>query len=1485
MEHLTKLKALVAENCNLRNINVNALESLEYLDVSGNQLAAVPRLRALQKLVNLDLSGNPLAVGFEEVETLRSLQVLDLGRCKLDVNLQQFYTYFLQPLKKLPKLTHLSFADNPMERTIPKFRLLVISELPKLKYLDWTVVTKEERVEAAKLEKTFWKDKTLPAQPLKAPVLIKAGSDKSIPTAALGQADKDLVNFLMGEDAATQTQEDPLESILKDLTAPTSGGQSRAKGNATAQLDDFFAEADAAGDPLKDIISFLDGSNKQGGTQAAGGDDFEDELMRAVYGNTSTGQKSNTSAAATSAKNSTNNNNNEEEEDDFLAMLGANLDAALSQTPQGPSPSSTGARPSPFVMTGEQQPAGRTLRAPAQSSVADKDLDELLDSIISIEKTKTSSPDVRSGKVNDELDALLRQEESERQRRLQEEQRRVAQERERLEKDRRAMEEEMQRSLEREKERLRLEMEAQKQREAQSSTTPAPKKMTLEEEALAMLDSLMEGETGASAAATSADAVLADIDALVSGGKDRNGATSASPGPTRPTPTTFGPRSTVAAAATGGGQASPSSSPGPARLPQGRLPIARRRADDDEVDALLASQTAAEKGTPTTQQGKPSWLFYWSQVGLGDRLGMGTLGITHVGWCRSSEMTVKKCKVQRFTDDFLSKFQADVSALMELQHPNIVRFCGVCIDDTISIMQGYVRGVPLWGYLHQQGNVVDLAFVAGVSRKIAAGMFYLHSKNVIHRTLHSKNVILDGEMSPKIRDYGMPFIKSQTYEAAMGPIASEAPELLRRSPFTNAVDAYSFGILLWELWTREDPYKGMSPILIKEQVLARGLRPEITPDIPTVFRRLMGACWNAEPEKRPTFLTIGKILAKPAEELGSYGQGGTAGPAVQPSGPVLQGPASKKAAPVVDLVATLQAPASVDRTEELLGKINNLLASSDKGQQLRGLRVAANLCEKKDYAEHLSDMKVLMPSIIRCMGAGAKDREVRDLAVQVCSKLALNGECAEAFLLSDGWATLLPLLQPSVDASLQFAASRCMTVLLKNPQNQAGLAAMANGVPTLIALLQSPNDTVQMNAVWAASLALEDQQVQDVFVRSGGVPFVLRLAQNQNPGVVLRVLVTVGLLLTNPAVFYDLKDSGVVPRFVRLVSSPSPLLQQNGMEALVRFSEILELREMLVRANGLQALLDLLTTSENLALKRLAVTVFTNFLDTEEDVQHLERVQALRQIVRLMVSNDAQLRLEALRFLSKAASTRLLRSAMQQMGALAPLVQLLNTKDKQLRMAALYTICTASEDEEASEAFVEADAVAQLVRVCLSSTNDPDVLALTTETFGNLSRFPAGVAAIRDAGGFPLLVNLLSPPLTTAVDGAISTLVNASSSEEGRITVAALDGLAPLLTFLNAPEPDRRERVLWSCPNWCQGATVDTVMSVALPALVKCLNDESESVQSLSLKTLLILASTPSHRSALKKARALESLRVLERTARQPTLKTAAAKARTLIET
>ncbi|KAF0682619.1 Aste57867_25256 [Aphanomyces stellatus] len=157
------------------------------------------------------------------------------------------------------------------------------------------------------------------------------------------------------------------------------------------------------------------------------------------------------------------------------------------------------------------------------------------------------------------------------------------------------------------------------------------------------------------------------------------------------------------------------------------------------------------------------------------------------------------------------------------------------------------------------------------ARSIAEGLFYLHSQNLIHRDLKSRNILLDSVKGTKLADFGSSkeVVYGDTMTAAVGTFRWMAPEMLLFQRYSNAVDIFSFGVVLSELDTHALPYSDAEKVVdgreLSDEAMARlviheGLRPSFRKDCPDWFQTLALQCMAANPDDRPSATKIMYIL-------------------------------------------------------------------------------------------------------------------------------------------------------------------------------------------------------------------------------------------------------------------------------------------------------------------------------------------------------------------------------------------------------------------------------------------------------------------------------------------------------------------------------------------------------------------------------------------------------------------------------------------------
>lgn len=175
------------------------------------------------------------------------------------------------------------------------------------------------------------------------------------------------------------------------------------------------------------------------------------------------------------------------------------------------------------------------------------------------------------------------------------------------------------------------------------------------------------------------------------------------------------------------------------------------------------------------------------------------------------------------------------------------------------LVMEFMENGSLYDLLHNDTMIIDGEVIFPILQDIARGARFLHAADpkIIHGDLKTANVLVDGRFRAKIADFGLSAKKK--YMGACGTPYWMAPELLRYESLNTAEsDVYSFGIILYELYSRKDPYYGENPAKVLSEIVDKQInkRPPIPAGCPTRMAEIMKECIDGHPEKRPSFEEI-----------------------------------------------------------------------------------------------------------------------------------------------------------------------------------------------------------------------------------------------------------------------------------------------------------------------------------------------------------------------------------------------------------------------------------------------------------------------------------------------------------------------------------------------------------------------------------------------------------------------------------------------------
>lgn len=169
---------------------------------------------------------------------------------------------------------------------------------------------------------------------------------------------------------------------------------------------------------------------------------------------------------------------------------------------------------------------------------------------------------------------------------------------------------------------------------------------------------------------------------------------------------------------------------------------------------------------------------------------------------------------------FRERFIQEARSAARLSHPNLV---GVydqgAEDDTAYIVMEYIPGITLRDLL-QEHRALTPEQATDILRAVLAGLASAHRAGIVHRDLKPENVLLADDGRIKLGDFGLAratTANTATGAALLGTIAYLSPELVTRGAADSRSDIYAVGIMLYEMLTGEQPYKGDQPMQIAYQ--------------------------------------------------------------------------------------------------------------------------------------------------------------------------------------------------------------------------------------------------------------------------------------------------------------------------------------------------------------------------------------------------------------------------------------------------------------------------------------------------------------------------------------------------------------------------------------------------------------------------------------------------------------------------------------------
>lgn len=820
-----------------------------------------------------------------------------------------------------------------------------------------------------------------------------------------------------------------------------------------------------------------------------------------------------------------------------------------------------------------------------------------------------------------------------------------------------------------------------------------------------------------------------------------------------------------------------------------------------------------------------------NSIDVDEVLGNGTWGDTYlVAWNVDHESkksaTMKKLTTEasKVSDD---EFNEEVKTLMTCKHANLVPVLGSGKDETRYVLREYIQGTPLKEFLLHPPSPIQAPFIINIARQVGEAIQYLHSMKVIHGNLKSTNVIIDKNMKVWVTDYGFLDCKDLVPLEKSTPEWA-APELIKgTSGYDEKIDAYSFGILLFEMFTRHLPFESLQPGIFVNKVLHHGYKPvwSNNDSIPVAFERLIISCWNDNSASRPSFDVITRILNAPIEKLLQYNKRVVAN--TEPSTPNVHSSSSVTVTPIsnppveslptqsqTETVSKPPAPEIKQEEEEeyqlgetvpaempqpipkksaetglpideerkisaVLSKISDMLNSGDVDTITKALMSLQDIIKDNRRKAFINKKITIVSDILDILTSTdlntlsnwiSNNQASFNMVEQAMATLesVLSDETPDA-TMKRAVTDICNILKSSNDY-LKVLAVRVLYSLGEFGNNQE-LIRKHGALYTLISDLSRSFDKLTFETLRALSNLLHNEYSKEDFVSAGGLRKIKDIQSSSN-----RLVVNA----TNDVLvhFWDdekakelMNKDSIKQMYVTMIEADDQEQVRRAMKAIsnILIFEPHSFSELDV-IKILGSLKSLLKNKNNLEYDEvLALKLVNTFIQDEKNFSAFKEYSSIETIISLLSNTTVNIKMACTRIISKFILDTEARSIFGSLGGVLSIISYLYDTNTQLRMWSFTSIAQIIRDPTGLSHFLDNAGISRMISIITYGRNTGDILA-AIKILNDLAKHSKLISDIRFMGGIIALMKIvLSGGDDDAKELALHTIGLLLSDEENAL--------------------------------------------------------------------------------------------------------------------